>query len=265
MTSRRRMSWPPPDAAPGPLQGRAAMPRASSGPAAWSWPSPRAGPGTFDPPGFTLATGSTQRNAQRTRAARSAAPHRGLVPVRALQPAPCAPAPGAAALDTATLAFGRAEPWRRSARPRGNPASSRSPHLQQLRQRSSPGEPARTLRGLGDAHVRALRPHRRRLGFRRRHRAARRRRCGSRCWRGCLRLRATAAAALWPNPPFAPLFSGADHGQQDQNRSRPPRHPPRAADAGHQPHTGRGQKSAANAVRTRAARRTPGKRAGKGG
>lgn len=90
-------------------------------------------PGTFDPPGFTLGDCSSQRNLSdegRAQARRIGA----WFQSRALQPAAVRSSPWCRCLDTATLAFGRAEPWAPLGSPRGNPEASRGPHLQQLRQ-----------------------------------------------------------------------------------------------------------------------------------
>lgn len=90
-------------------------------------------PGTFDPPGFTLGDCSTQRNLNdegRAQARRIGA----WFQSRALQPAAVRSSPWCRCLDTATLAFGRAESWAPLGSPRGHPEASRSPHLQQLRQ-----------------------------------------------------------------------------------------------------------------------------------
>jgi len=90
-------------------------------------------PGTFDPPGFTLGDCRSQRNLDdegRAQARRIGA----WFQSRALQPAAVRSSPWCRCLDTATLAFGRAEPWAALGSPRGNPEASRGPHLQQLRQ-----------------------------------------------------------------------------------------------------------------------------------
>lgn len=89
-------------------------------------------PGTFDPPGFTLGDCSSQRNLNgegRAQARRIGA----WFQSRTLQPAAVRSSPWCRCLDTATLAFGRAEPWAPLGSPRGNPDASRGPHLQQLR------------------------------------------------------------------------------------------------------------------------------------
>lgn len=89
-------------------------------------------PGTFDPPGFTLGDCSSQRNLDdegRAQARRIGA----WFQSRALQPAAVRSSPWCRCLDTATLAFGRAEPWAPLGSPGGNPEASRAPHLEQLR------------------------------------------------------------------------------------------------------------------------------------
>ena len=88
-------------------------------------------PGTFDPPGFTLGDCRTQRNlsaagrAQAQRIGRWFAGH-GLTPesVRA--------SPWCRCLDTATLAFGTAQPWDALASPVGSDVPQRQARTQML-------------------------------------------------------------------------------------------------------------------------------------
>jgi len=89
-------------------------------------------PGTFDPPSFTLGDCSTQRNlSEEGRAqARRIGQWFGS---RGLQPAAVRSSPWCRCVDTATLAFGRAEPWPALSSPRGSGATTNVRHLQQLR------------------------------------------------------------------------------------------------------------------------------------
>ena len=75
-------------------------------------------PGTFDPPGFRLDECSTQRNLSdegRAQARRIGA----WFEARSLRPARVRSSPLCRCVDTATLAFGRAERWAALASPRG--------------------------------------------------------------------------------------------------------------------------------------------------
>jgi phosphohistidine phosphatase SixA len=75
-------------------------------------------PGTFDPPGFTPGDCTTQRNLSdegRAQARRSGERLRAA----GLLPAAVRSSPWCRCLDTATLAFGRAEPWAALGSPRG--------------------------------------------------------------------------------------------------------------------------------------------------
>jgi phosphohistidine phosphatase SixA len=90
-------------------------------------------PGTFDPEGFRLDDCSTQRNLNdegRAQARRIGDWFRsqGLVPARVRS------SPWCRCVDTATLAFGRAERWAALSSPHGTPAGERAPHLAELRQ-----------------------------------------------------------------------------------------------------------------------------------
>ena len=89
-------------------------------------------PGTFDPPGFTLGDCSTQRNLSdegRAQARRIGQ----WFQARGLQPARVRSSPWCRCVDTATLAFGRAEAWPALGSPRGSPERTNADHLQQLR------------------------------------------------------------------------------------------------------------------------------------
>lgn len=90
-------------------------------------------PGTFDPPGFRLDDCSTQRNlddAGRAQARRLG----GWFRSQGLQPAAVRSSPWCRCVDTATLAFGRAERWAALGSPRGVSESAGAEHLQLLRQ-----------------------------------------------------------------------------------------------------------------------------------
>ena len=89
-------------------------------------------PGTFDPPGYTLGDCSTQRNLNdegRAQARRIGQ----WFQARGLQPAVVRSSPWCRCLDTAQLAFGRAETWPALGSPRGSPERTNASHLQQLR------------------------------------------------------------------------------------------------------------------------------------
>ncbi len=89
-------------------------------------------PGTFDPPGFRLGECSTQRNlndegrAQARRIGHWFA-ERGLVPAQVRS------SPWCRCIDTATLAFGRAEPWAALGSPHGTAEATRATQLDALR------------------------------------------------------------------------------------------------------------------------------------
>ena len=89
-------------------------------------------PGTFDPPGFTLGDCRTQRNLSdggRDQARRIGAwfESRGLKPVRVRS------SPWCRCVDTAQLAFGRAETWPALGSPRGATESTNAASLRELR------------------------------------------------------------------------------------------------------------------------------------
>lgn len=90
-------------------------------------------PGTFDPPSFKLGDCSTQRNLSdegRAQARRTGA----WFVQRELRPATVRSSPWCRCIDTATLAFGRAEPWAALGSPRASSESVNDAALQQLRQ-----------------------------------------------------------------------------------------------------------------------------------
>jgi len=89
-------------------------------------------PGTFDPPGFQPGVCSTQRNLND--AGRAQARRLGLwFRERGLQPAAVRSSPWCRCLDTATLAFGSAEPWAALGSPRAGTETTNAASLQQLR------------------------------------------------------------------------------------------------------------------------------------
>lgn len=90
-------------------------------------------PGTFDPPGFRLGDCSTQRNLDEAGRAQARAIGQrlqtaGLVPARVRS------SPWCRCLDTAELAFGRAEPWAALGSPRAGTEATNAASLAQLRQ-----------------------------------------------------------------------------------------------------------------------------------
>ena len=89
-------------------------------------------PGTFDPPDFKPGVCSTQRNLSeegRAQARRIGDWFR----QRGLKPALVLSSPWCRCLDTATLAFGRAEPWAALGSPRGATESTNAESLVTLR------------------------------------------------------------------------------------------------------------------------------------
>ncbi len=89
-------------------------------------------PGTFDPPGFRLGQCSTQRNlndAGRAQAQRIGAWFR----QQGLQPAAVRSSPWCRCVDTATLAFGRADPWSALGSPRAGTEETNAAALAELR------------------------------------------------------------------------------------------------------------------------------------
>lgn len=90
-------------------------------------------PGTFDPPGFQLGDCRTQRNLNdegRAQARRLGA----WLSSRSLQPAQVRSSPWCRCVDTATLAFGRAEVWPALGSPVDSDAAARNAQGQALRQ-----------------------------------------------------------------------------------------------------------------------------------
>jgi phosphohistidine phosphatase SixA len=89
-------------------------------------------PGTFDPPNFRLGDCSTQRNLSEE--GRAQARRIGeWFKARALLPAVVRTSPWCRCVDTATIAFGSAEPWRALGSPRGSTEATNAESLQQLR------------------------------------------------------------------------------------------------------------------------------------
>ena len=89
-------------------------------------------PGTFDPPQFTLGVCSTQRNLSDEGRAQARRIGQWLS-TRGLQPATVRSSPWCRCMDTASLAFGRAEPWAALGSPRGASESTNAASLQALR------------------------------------------------------------------------------------------------------------------------------------
>lgn len=90
-------------------------------------------PGTYDPPEFRLGDCSTQRNlsdAGRAQARRLGEWFR----ARALQPATVRSSPWCRCIDTATLAFDRADAWAALGSPEGVEPATRTARLQDLQQ-----------------------------------------------------------------------------------------------------------------------------------
>lgn len=89
-------------------------------------------PGTFDPPGFRLGDCATQRNLSdegRAQARRMGE----WFASRSLQPSRVRSSPWCRCMDTATLAFGRAQAWDALASPRGVSESAGAANLKTLR------------------------------------------------------------------------------------------------------------------------------------
>ncbi len=90
-------------------------------------------PGSFDPPGFQPGVCSTQRNLDD--AGRAQARRIGQwFQAAGLQPARVRSSPWCRCLDTATLAFGRAEPWGPLGSPHGTGETTNAESLDALRQ-----------------------------------------------------------------------------------------------------------------------------------
>lgn len=90
-------------------------------------------PGTFDPPEFKLGECGTQRNLNDEGRAQA----RGIgawFEARALKPARVRSSPWCRCVDTATLAFGAAEPWAALGSPRAAGEARNAEHVKMLRQ-----------------------------------------------------------------------------------------------------------------------------------
>jgi phosphohistidine phosphatase SixA len=90
-------------------------------------------PGTYDPPEFKLGVCSTQRNLNDEGRAQA----RGIgawFEARALKPARVRSSPWCRCVDTATLAFGAAEPWAALGSPRAAGEARNAEHVKMLRQ-----------------------------------------------------------------------------------------------------------------------------------
>jgi phosphohistidine phosphatase SixA len=99
-------------------------------------------PGTFDPPGFQPGVCSTQRNLSeegRTQARRIGE----WFKAAGLQPARVRSSPWCRCLDTATLAFGRAEPWAALGSPHGSAETTNAESLDALRRAVAAAPPQR--------------------------------------------------------------------------------------------------------------------------
>ena len=90
-------------------------------------------PGTFDPPGFRLGECGTQRNLDDTGRAQARLIG-GWFETRALKPARVRSSPWCRCMDTATLAFGKAEPWDPLGSPRAAGEARNAEHVKTLRQ-----------------------------------------------------------------------------------------------------------------------------------
>jgi Histidine phosphatase superfamily (branch 1) len=89
-------------------------------------------PGTFDPPEFTLGDCRTQRNLSDEGRAQAKRIGRWF-DQRGLKMSTVRSSPWCRCLDTATLAFGRAEPWAALGSPVGRPESSTAESQLELR------------------------------------------------------------------------------------------------------------------------------------
>jgi len=90
-------------------------------------------PGTFDPPGFKLGDCSTQRNLDNAGRAQARAIGQ-RVKAAGLVPARVRSSPWCRCLETAELAFGRAEPWAALGSPRAGTETTNAQSLAQLRE-----------------------------------------------------------------------------------------------------------------------------------
>ena len=89
-------------------------------------------PGTFDPPQFKLGDCSTQRNLSDDGRAQARRIDQWFK-ARALQPSRVRSSPWCRCVDTATLAFGAAEPWAALGSPRGASEATNAESLAALR------------------------------------------------------------------------------------------------------------------------------------
>jgi len=89
-------------------------------------------PGTYDPPGFRLDDCRTQRNLDDTGRAQARALGERLRALR-LEPVVVRSSPWCRCLDTARLAFGRAETWLALGSPHGRAEATSADHQRQLR------------------------------------------------------------------------------------------------------------------------------------
>lgn len=89
-------------------------------------------PGTFDPPGMRLDDCRTQRNLSDDGREQARGIGRWFA-ARGLQPARVRSSPWCRCVDTATLAFGRAEPWAALASPVGQPEQASRESIEALR------------------------------------------------------------------------------------------------------------------------------------
>jgi phosphohistidine phosphatase SixA len=89
-------------------------------------------PGTFDPPGFSLADCSSQRNLSEEGREQARRTGRWFAQQQLL-PARVRSSPWCRCLDTAKLAFGQAEPWDALGSPAGRSAEANAAPIQDLR------------------------------------------------------------------------------------------------------------------------------------
>jgi hypothetical protein len=90
-------------------------------------------PGTFDPPGFALGICATQRNLSDEGRAQARAIGAWFT-AQGLRPSRVRSSPWCRCIDTATLAFGSAQPWPALGSPAGQSAGTHAAHLKELRQ-----------------------------------------------------------------------------------------------------------------------------------
>lgn len=99
-------------------------------------------PGSFDPPGMRLSDCSTQRNLSDEGRAQAQRLGEGFRQ-RALQPAAVKSSPWCRCIDTARLAFGRAEVWATLGSPTGRSEAERSEQLAALKTALAQPRPGR--------------------------------------------------------------------------------------------------------------------------